>query len=137
MHLAAECRGEQLEVASPVGRDRHRDPSTLLVDLGSEPGGAVGRRVGALHPHRRPQRGEQARVEQPTKTRRRIAEDMPITHPVEDDPDLAERMKASRVDVTIDVFPEMQHVFQFGAGNLPESDDAIARLGAFARRFIG
>ncbi|MEN9822866.1 MAG: hypothetical protein RLZ04_1292 [Actinomycetota bacterium] len=38
---------------------------------------------------------EQARIEQPTKTRRRIAEDMPITHPVEDDPDLAERMKAA------------------------------------------
>ena len=56
---------------------------------------------------------------------------------LDDSTRLAERMKASRVDVTIDVFPEMQHVFQFGAGNLPESDDAIARLGAFARRFIG
>lgn len=50
---------------------------------------------------------------------------------------IAEKMKNSRVDVTIEVFPEMQHVFQFGAGTLPESDDAIARLGEFARKHLG
>ena len=32
------------------------------------------------------------------------------------------------VDVTLEVFPEMQHVFQLGAGNVPESDDAIAKI---------
>jgi hypothetical protein len=50
---------------------------------------------------------------------------------------IAEKMKNSRVDVTIEVFPEMQHVFQFGAGTLPESDDAIARLGEFSRKHLG
>lgn len=37
------------------------------------------------------------------------------------------------VDVRLHVFPEMQHVFQTGLGQLPESDDAIARIGAFVR----
>ena len=41
------------------------------------------------------------------------------------------------VDVTLEVFPEMQHVFQIGAGNVPESDDAIAKIGAFLRPRLG
>jgi monoterpene epsilon-lactone hydrolase len=41
--------------------------------------------------------------------------------------------RAAGVDVKVDVFPEMQHVFQMGAGNVPESDDAVARIGAFLR----
>jgi epsilon-lactone hydrolase len=41
--------------------------------------------------------------------------------------------RAAGVDVTVDVFPEMQHVFQMGAGNVPESDEAVARIGAFLR----
>lgn len=55
---------------------------------------------------------------------------------LDDSTRLAERMQAARCDVTIDVYPEMQHVFQFGAGTLPESDDGIAKLGAFARRWL-
>ena len=38
------------------------------------------------------------------------------------------------VAVTLEVFPEMQHVFQTALGQLPESDDALARAGAFIRR---
>ena len=41
------------------------------------------------------------------------------------------------VDVTLEVFPEMQHVFQIGAGHVPESDDAIAKIGAFLRPCLG
>ena len=41
------------------------------------------------------------------------------------------------VDVTLEVFPEMQHVFQIGAGNVPESDDAVAKIGAFLRPRLG
>lgn len=41
------------------------------------------------------------------------------------------------VDVTLEVFPEMQHVFQIGAGKVPESDDAIAKIGAFLRPRLG
>jgi epsilon-lactone hydrolase len=38
------------------------------------------------------------------------------------------------VAVTLEVFPEMQHVFQTALGQLPESDDALARAGAFIKR---
>jgi acetyl esterase/lipase len=37
------------------------------------------------------------------------------------------------VDVRLDVFPEMQHVFQAALGMMPESDDAVARIGAYVR----
>ncbi len=49
----------------------------------------------------------------------------------------AERARAAGVDVRCDVFPEMQHVFQFMAGNAPEADDAIARLAAWVRPKLG
>lgn len=41
--------------------------------------------------------------------------------------------KAAGVDVTIDVFPEMQHCFQLMAGAAPEADDAVARIAAWLR----
>jgi len=50
---------------------------------------------------------------------------------------VAERAKAAGVDCTCDVFPEMQHVFQFMAGRAPEADDAINRLAAWARPKLG
>ncbi|MGE0484091.1 MAG: alpha/beta hydrolase [Gammaproteobacteria bacterium] len=49
----------------------------------------------------------------------------------------AERMQAAGVDVRCEVFPEMQHVFHFMAGNAPEADDAIAKLAAWARPRLG
>jgi epsilon-lactone hydrolase len=33
--------------------------------------------------------------------------------------------------VMLEVFPEMQHVFQLGAGRVPESDEAISKIGAY------
>ena len=50
---------------------------------------------------------------------------------------MAEAAQRDGVDVTLEVFPEMQHVFQIGAGNVPESDDAIAKIGAFLRPRLG
>ena len=50
---------------------------------------------------------------------------------------VAEAAQRDGVDVTLEVFPEMQHVFQIGAGNVPESDDAIAKIGAFLRPRLG
>ena len=44
---------------------------------------------------------------------------------------------AAGVEVRLDVFPEMQHVFQMSAGNVPEADDAIARIGAWLRPKLG
>jgi monoterpene epsilon-lactone hydrolase len=45
----------------------------------------------------------------------------------------AAKRKVAGVDVRLDVFPDMQHVFLMGAGNVPEADDAVARIGAYLR----
>ena len=50
---------------------------------------------------------------------------------------VATRAESAGVDVQLDVFPEMQHVFQMAAGNMPEADDAIARIGAYLRPRLG
>jgi monoterpene epsilon-lactone hydrolase len=50
---------------------------------------------------------------------------------------LADRARAAGVDVRLDVFPEMQHVFQMAAGTMPEADEAIARLAAWVRPLLG
>ncbi|MDQ1425708.1 MAG: epsilon-lactone hydrolase [Acidimicrobiaceae bacterium] len=49
---------------------------------------------------------------------------------------IAAKAKAEGVDVRLDVFPEMQHVFQMGAGNVPEADDAVARIGEHLRKHL-
>ena len=49
----------------------------------------------------------------------------------------AERAKAAGVEVKCEVFPEMQHVFQFMAGNAPEADDAIVKLAAWVKPKLG
>lgn len=50
---------------------------------------------------------------------------------------VAARMQAAGVDCRCDVFPEMQHVFQFMAGKAPEADDAIAKLAAWVKPKLG
>jgi acetyl esterase/lipase len=50
---------------------------------------------------------------------------------------LADRARAAGVEVRLDVFPEMQHVFQMAAGSMPEADEAIARLADWARPRLG
>lgn len=52
---------------------------------------------------------------------------------LDDSTRLAAKAAASGVAVRLDVFPEMQHVFQMAAGNVPEADDALARAGAWLR----
>jgi len=46
---------------------------------------------------------------------------------------LAERVRQAGGDVRLDVFPEMQHVFQYSAGHAPEADDAIRKLAEWVR----
>jgi monoterpene epsilon-lactone hydrolase len=41
----------------------------------------------------------------------------------------AARAEKAGVDVTLEIWPEMIHVFQMGAGNVPESTQAVARIG--------
>jgi acetyl esterase/lipase len=52
---------------------------------------------------------------------------------LDDSTRFAARARAAGVEVTLEVVPEMQHVFQIAAGNMPEADAAIARLGAWLR----
>lgn len=49
----------------------------------------------------------------------------------------AARAEEAGVDVSVEVYPEMQHVFQFLAGRAPEADDAVAKLGAWAKARMG
>jgi epsilon-lactone hydrolase len=56
---------------------------------------------------------------------------------LDDSTRLATNAAAAGVDVRLDVFPEMQHVFQLCAGNMPEADDAIARIAAWLRPKLG
>jgi monoterpene epsilon-lactone hydrolase len=56
---------------------------------------------------------------------------------LDDSSRLADRARKAGVDVRLDVFPEMQHVFQFAAGHAPEADDAIRRLAEWVRPKLG
>ena len=56
---------------------------------------------------------------------------------LDDSTRVAERAKAAGVEVKLDVFPEMQHVFQASAGNMPEATDAVERIGEYLRAKLG
>ncbi len=46
---------------------------------------------------------------------------------------LAEALEKADVDVSLTIYPEMQHVFQSLAGTAPEADEAIGQLAAWVR----
>jgi epsilon-lactone hydrolase len=46
---------------------------------------------------------------------------------------VADKAKAAGVDVTMEIYPEMIHIFQLFAPILPEGQQAIERIGAFIR----
>lgn len=48
-----------------------------------------------------------------------------------------QRARAAGVDIKVDVFPDMQHVFHFMAGRAPEADDAIRRFAAWVKPKLG
>jgi acetyl esterase/lipase len=48
-----------------------------------------------------------------------------------------EKAQAAGVDITLVVEPEMEHVYQFGAGRMPEADDAIERMAGWIRPKLG
>ena len=52
---------------------------------------------------------------------------------VDDSLRLAACARAAGVDVRLDQFPEMLHAHQMWAGNMPEADDAVARIGGYVR----
>ncbi len=49
----------------------------------------------------------------------------------------AELAKKAGVDLSLEIFPEMQHVFQIAAGGMPEADLAIAKLAAWLKARLG
>lgn len=56
---------------------------------------------------------------------------------LDDSTRLARKAEEAGVDVTLEVWPEMVHVWHASAGFVPESDQAIARIADFARPRIG
>ena len=50
---------------------------------------------------------------------------------------LAERARSAGVDVTLEPWDDMIHVFQFFASMLPEGQQAIDRIGEFVREHVG
>lgn len=49
----------------------------------------------------------------------------------------AEKARAAGVEVRLDVFPEMQHVFQMSVGVVPEATEAVQRIGEWLRPRLG
>ncbi len=56
---------------------------------------------------------------------------------LDDSTRVAERAQAAGCEVKLDVFPEMQHVFQASVGNMPEATDAVQRIGEWLRVKLG
>ena len=53
---------------------------------------------------------------------------------VDDSHRLAENARRAGIDVRLDLFPEMLHAHQIWAGNMPEADVAVARIGEYLRQ---
>ena len=53
---------------------------------------------------------------------------------VDDAHRIADRARRAAIDVRLDLFPEMLHAHQIWAGNMPEADDAVARIGDYVRQ---
>ena len=56
---------------------------------------------------------------------------------LDDSTRLAERARSAGVDVTLEPWDDMIHVFQFFASMLPEAQQAIDRMGEFVRQHTG
>jgi len=56
---------------------------------------------------------------------------------LEDSLRIAARARAAGVDVTLEVFPEMIHVFHAFVGVVPEAGAALDEVAAFLRRHVG
>jgi acetyl esterase/lipase len=50
---------------------------------------------------------------------------------------LAEALKKAGVDVKMEIFPELQHIFNFLAGTAPEADNAIGKYAKWVRPKLG
>lgn len=55
---------------------------------------------------------------------------------LDDSTRIATKAAHAGVPVRLDVFPEMQHVFQAAVGMIPEATDAVAKAGAWLREML-
>jgi monoterpene epsilon-lactone hydrolase len=55
---------------------------------------------------------------------------------LDDSTRFAARARAAGVDVTLEIWDEMPHVFQAFAGLLPEADQAVAQIGSWLRKHV-
>ena len=55
---------------------------------------------------------------------------------LDDSTRLAEKLEAAGIDVEIEVWPDMWHVFQMFVGKMPESRRAIDKIGAYINKAI-
>ena len=56
---------------------------------------------------------------------------------LDDSTRFADKARDAGVEIKIDIFPEMQHVFQFMAGRAPEADDAVQRMADWVKPKLG
>ena len=56
---------------------------------------------------------------------------------LDDSTRIATKAAHAGVSVRLDVFPEMQHVFQAAVGMIPEATDAVAKAGRWLREILG
>jgi acetyl esterase/lipase len=56
---------------------------------------------------------------------------------LDDATQLAERARSVGVDVTLQVWPGMMHIFQLGAGFVPEARKAVENIAGFLRQHVG
>jgi acetyl esterase/lipase len=56
---------------------------------------------------------------------------------LDDSTRFAEKARAAGVNVTLDIAPEMIHVYQLTVGYTPEADAAVERIGSFVRQHVG
>jgi acetyl esterase/lipase len=52
---------------------------------------------------------------------------------LDDSTRLARKMNDAGIDVTLDIYPKMMHVWQYFGGLMPESNNAIEKIGAFVK----
>ncbi|MQA12609.1 MAG: alpha/beta hydrolase fold domain-containing protein [Pseudonocardiaceae bacterium] len=55
---------------------------------------------------------------------------------LDDSQRFAKKAEAAGVDVTLEVVPEMQHVFHFLAGHAPEADQSVRNIGSWLRKHL-
>jgi acetyl esterase/lipase len=49
---------------------------------------------------------------------------------------MADRLSDANCKITLQVWPEMWHVFQYFIGQMPESKEAIGDIAAFLKKYV-